>query len=121
MGGKHPCETIFLYGGTSNRTLFLYLSINICSHFSLKTLALSSKKCTFAAKICVLTQKIQRMIYFERKEYLNKLISAEGNGMIKIITGIRRCGKSFLLFNIFCKHLLERGVAENHIIQVSNV
>ena len=63
------------------------------------------------------------MIYFERKEYLNKLISAEGNGMIKIITGIRRCGKSFLpsflLFNIFCKHLLERGVAENHIIQVN--
>ncbi len=38
------------------------------------------------------------MIYFERKEYLNKLISAEGNGMIKIITGIRRCGKFFLLF-----------------------
>ncbi len=32
-------------------------------------------------------------MYFERKEYLNKLISAEGNGMIKIITGIRRCGK----------------------------
>ena len=39
------------------------------------------------------------MMYFERKEYLDKLISAEGNGMIKIITGIRRCGKSFLLFN----------------------
>ena len=59
------------------------------------------------------------MMYFERKEYLNKLISAEGNGMIKIITGIRRCGKSFLLFNIFRKHLLERGVTENHIIQVN--
>lgn len=58
-------------------------------------------------------------MYFERKEYLNKLISAEGNGMIKIITGIRRCGKSFLLFNIFRKHLLERGVTENHIIQVN--
>lgn len=58
-------------------------------------------------------------MYFERKEYLNKLISAEGNGMIKIITGIRRCGKSFLLFNIFRKHLLERGVVENHIIQVN--
>ena len=55
------------------------------------------------------------MMYFERKEYLDKLISAEGNGMIKIITGIRRCGKSFLLFNIFCKHLLERGVAEKSI------
>lgn len=58
-------------------------------------------------------------MYFERKAYLKKLISAEGNGMIKIITGIRRCGKSFLLFNIFRKHLLERGVAENHIIQVN--
>ena len=58
-------------------------------------------------------------MYFERKEYLNKLISAEGNGMIKIITGIRRCGKSFLLFNIFRKYLLERGVAESHIIQVN--
>ena len=57
-------------------------------------------------------------MYFERKAYLKELISAEGNGMIKIITGIRRCGKSFLLFNIFCKHLLERGVAEDHIIQV---
>ena len=58
-------------------------------------------------------------MFFERKEYLNKLISAEGNGMIKIITGIRRCGKSFLLFNIFRKCLLERGVAESHIIQVN--
>ena len=55
-------------------------------------------------------------MYFERKAYLKELISAEGNGMIKIITGIRRCGKSFLLFNIFRKHLLERGVAEDHII-----
>lgn len=58
-------------------------------------------------------------MYFERKAYLKELISAEGNGMIKIITGIRRCGKSFLLFNIFRKHLLERGVAEDHIIQVN--
>ncbi len=39
--------------------------------------------------------------------------------MIKIITGIRRCGKSFLLFDIFCKYLLNRGVAEDHIIQVN--
>ena len=46
------------------------------------------------------------MIYFERKGYLSKLISAEGNGMIKIITGIRRCGKSFLLFNIFRKLII---------------
>ena len=59
------------------------------------------------------------MVYFKRKGYLSKLISAEGNVIIKIITGIRRCGKSFLLFNIFRKHLLERGVAEDHIIQVN--
>ena len=52
-------------------------------------------------------------MYFERKSYLQELISAEGNGMIKIVTGIRRCGKSFLLFEIFRKHLLERGVPEN--------
>lgn len=58
-------------------------------------------------------------MYFERKLYLKQLISAEGNGMIKIITGIRRCGKSFLLFNIFHKYLLEKGVAESHIIQVN--
>ena len=45
------------------------------------------------------------MIYFERKEYLNKLISAEGNWMIKIITGIRRCGKFFLLFNFIQQSL----------------
>lgn len=38
---------------------------------------------------------------FERKQYLEQLISAEDNGMIKIITGIRRCGKSFLLFNLY--------------------
>ena len=69
--------------------------------------------------MCLDTKIFSEMMYFERKEYLDKLISAEGNGMIKIITGIRRCGKSFLLFNIFCKHLLERGVAEDHIIQVN--
>lgn len=58
-------------------------------------------------------------MYFERKFYLQELISSEGNGMIKIITGIRRCGKSFLLFDIFRKHLLRRGVLESHIIQVN--
>ena len=58
-------------------------------------------------------------MYFKRNSYLNALISAEGNGMIKIITGIRRCGKSFLLFDIFRNHLLSRGVQENHIIQVN--
>ena len=49
--------------------------------------------------------QILRHLYFVEIT-LNKLISAEGNGMIKIITGIRRCGKSFLLFNIFLKLII---------------
>ena len=58
-------------------------------------------------------------MFFERKSYLEQLISAEGNGMIKVITGIRRCGKSYLLFNIYRDHLLERGIRDDHIIQVN--
>jgi len=59
------------------------------------------------------------IMYFERKQYLNQLTSAEGNGMIKIITGIRRCGKSFLLFNIYKQHLLSNGIPADHIIEVN--
>jgi predicted AAA+ superfamily ATPase len=58
-------------------------------------------------------------MFFERKPYLEQLISSEGNVMIKVITGIRRCGKSFLLFNIYKDNLLERGIQEDHIIQVN--
>lgn len=56
---------------------------------------------------------------FDRKKYLNELVSAEGNGMIKLITGIRRSGKSFLLFEIYKRNLLERGISEDHIIEVN--
>ncbi len=56
---------------------------------------------------------------FERKYYLSQLQNADRNGMIKIITGMRRCGKSFLLFNIFRKSLLQRGIHEDHIIKVN--
>ena len=52
----------------------------------------------------------------ERNQYLSKLISAKNNGFPKIITGIRRCGKSYLLKEIFNKHLIETGVSENQII-----
>lgn len=55
-------------------------------------------------------------MFFNRNLYLQKLISADGNGMIKIVTGIRRCGKSFLLFDIFRTYLLSHGVAEDHIV-----
>lgn len=53
---------------------------------------------------------------FNRDLYLQKLISASNNDMIKIVTGIRRCGKSYLLFEIFHNYLLSQGVKENHII-----
>lgn len=56
---------------------------------------------------------------FDRKAYLDYLVSCEGNGMIKIVTGIRRCGKSFLLFTLYKRHLLERGVAADHIIELN--
>ena len=55
----------------------------------------------------------------ERNIYLEQLILRKNNGMIKVITGIRRCGKSFLLFNIFKKHLMENGVSEDHIIEIA--
>ena len=53
-----------------------------------------------------------------RTKYLNELISLRNNGMIKVVTGMRRCGKSYLLFEIFTSFLKENGVNEDHIISV---
>lgn len=53
----------------------------------------------------------------ERNVYLNKLIVRKHNGFVKVITGIRRCGKSYLLNTLFYRHLIESGVAESHIIR----
>ena len=53
-----------------------------------------------------------------RDNYLNKIISKKENGLIKIITGIRRCGKSFLLDPIYKEYLLDLGIKENHIIKI---
>lgn len=52
-----------------------------------------------------------------RDFYLNKLISRKNNGLIKVITGIRRCGKSYLLNTIFYNYLINNGVDESHIIR----
>lgn len=55
----------------------------------------------------------------KRDLYLNKLVERKHNGLIKVITGIRRCGKSFLLFKIFKNHLLSEDVKEDHIIELN--
>ena len=55
----------------------------------------------------------------KRDYYLNKLIEAKNDGLIKIITGIKRCGKSYLLNEIFNEYLLENNVAADHIIKVA--
>ena len=55
----------------------------------------------------------------KRDTYLEQLKSRKDNGMIKVITGIRRCGKSYLLFNLYKKFLLETGIDRNHIIEIS--
>lgn len=55
----------------------------------------------------------------ERKKYLDKLISKKENGLVKVITGIRRCGKSYLLFNIYKDYLISTGVSEEQIIELA--
>ena len=45
-----------------------------------------------------------------REEYLSKLVAARGDGFVKVITGIRRCGKSYLLFTLFKEYLIDKGV-----------
>ena len=55
----------------------------------------------------------------KRDFYLEQLIKREGNGLIKIVTGIRRCGKSYLLRTLFKNHLLENGIDEKHIIEMA--
>jgi predicted AAA+ superfamily ATPase len=54
-----------------------------------------------------------------RERYLNKIIQRKHNRLVKIITGIRRCGKSYLLFNLFYDHLIQSGVNGDHIIKIA--
>ncbi len=55
----------------------------------------------------------------ERNKYLQELVSCRHNGLVKIITGIRRCGKSFLLFRLFRRFLEDNGVAIDHIVEMA--
>ena len=55
----------------------------------------------------------------KRDRYLNLLISKKHNGLIKVITGMRRCGKSYLLFTLFKDYLLSEGIEDSHIIEIA--
>jgi len=55
----------------------------------------------------------------QRDIHLNKLIRSKRNGMIKVVTGMRRCGKSYLLFDLFCEHLKACGIDDNHIVKIN--
>ena len=55
----------------------------------------------------------------ERPRYLNQLIDKKDNGRVKIITGVRRCGKSYLLFELYRKYLLSIGINGNQIIMIA--
>lgn len=61
-----------------------------------------------------MTEKI-----IERNDYLNKIIARKENGLIKVITGIRRCGKSYILNNIFYNYLIDNGIKDDHIIKLA--
>ena len=55
----------------------------------------------------------------ERKKYMQQLVQSKHNGLVKIITGIRRCGKSFLLFNLFKSQLEKEGIDKEHIVEMA--
>ena len=54
----------------------------------------------------------------KRQRYLDKILKLKGNGLVKVITGVRRCGKSYFLFNIFKEYLLSSGIQADQIIEV---
>ena len=55
----------------------------------------------------------------KRDRYLKKLLDRKENGLVKVITGIRRCGKSYLLFQLYKKELISQGIDSEHIITLA--
>ena len=55
----------------------------------------------------------------EREQYVRQLRESQWNGLIKVVTGVRRCGKTYLLTTLFHDHLVSSGVAESRIIELS--
>ena len=58
-------------------------------------------------------------MYIKRETYLNRLIAKKDNGFIKVITGVRRCGKSFLLFTLYKEYLLQSGISADCIVTLA--
>ena len=58
---------------------------------------------------------------FNRARYLNQVIKKQHNGLIKVVTGIRRCGKSYLLFTLYKDYLLKSGVPADHIFEMRSM
>lgn len=73
----------------------------------------------YAEKICGLPQIFSMSMIIPRQNYVNTLAAGRGNGLVKIVTGGRRCGKSFLLFNLFHNYLKEQGIQDDHIIELA--
>ena len=61
----------------------------------------------------------ERIMEIKRDYYLNKLIQHRKNGLVKIVTGVRRCGKSYLLFHLFRNYLQKSGIQDDHIISIA--
>lgn len=71
--------------------------------------------------MAILPKKLRKVRIMQIKSnfYLQQLIDGKQNGLIKIVTGIRRCGKSYLLFTLFKQYLIANGVLEDYIIQIA--
>ena len=68
--------------------------------------------------MCVKETGRRKNMYLKRRKYLDKLISQKDKDIVKVITGIRRCGKSVLLFDIYYDYLVYAGIPKDHIIKM---
>ena len=102
------------------RSLFFYTlkKVQNCVKFKMMLYFLYFKVYYILKNVqnCIKFKMEIKMPVIKRDLYLNQIIDRKHNGLIKIISGIRRCGKSYLLFELFKQHLLDNGVKENHII-----